>query len=158
MTLERVYVAEQVVSMLRECAEHARPLETGGILVGVLRDGEPWITSALEVIDHGRTSARFVIPFGITPMAVEAAREHDGRMGYVGDWHSHPADISASPTDRATLRRNARRARRQKNVPTILLVVRNTEAGWCVDALGDIGSGPAPVEIVLTGQCRPPRM
>lgn len=151
MSLERVYVAEHVVSMLRQSAEQARPLETGGVLVGVLRDGEPWITSAVEVIDYGRTSTRFVIPFGVTPTAVEAAMEHDGRVGYIGLWHSHPADLPASPTDKATLRRDARRRTRPKKVPAILIVVRDTDAGWCVDALRDRGSGPAPVEIVLTG-------
>jgi Prokaryotic homologs of the JAB domain len=151
MTLERVYVNERVLSSLRQSAEQARPLETGGILVGVLRDGEPWITSAVEVIDFGRTSTRFVIPFGATPMAVEAEMERDGRVGYIGMWHSHPANLAASPTDKATLRRDARRRTRPKKVPAILFVVRDTDVGWCVDALRDRGSGPAPVEIVLTG-------
>jgi proteasome lid subunit RPN8/RPN11 len=155
MNPERVFVAERVLEALRRSAEKARPLETGGILVGVLRDGEPWITSAVEVIDERRTSASFVIPYGVTPIAVEAAMEHDGRVGYVGDWHSHPANVAASPTDKATLRREARRKTRPRKLPAILIVVRDTDTGWCVDALRDRGSGPAPIEVVMTGPMGP---
>lgn len=155
MKAERVFVAEQVLESLRRSAEKARPLETGGILVGVLRDGEAWVTSAVEVIDECRTSASFVIPYGVTPIAVEAAMEHDRRVGYLGDWHSHPANVAASLTDKATLRCEARRKTRPRKVPAILIVVRDTDTGWCVDALRDRGSGPAPIEVVMTGPMGP---
>lgn len=151
MSAGRVFIAEQVIAMLWHSAADAKPLETGGVLVGVLRDDEPWITSAFEVIDVGRTSASFVIPAGVTPMAVEAAQDYDGRVGFIGMWHSHPANVPASPTDKATLRREASRRGRTKNVPAIMIVVRDTEAGWCLDAVRDTGKGPQPVEIVLTG-------
>lgn len=155
MTPERVFVAEGVLASLRRSAEESRPLETGGVLVGVLRDGEPWITSVVEVIDETRTSASFVIPYGVTPIAVAAAREQDDRVGYIGLWHSHPANVPASPTDKATLGRDARRRTRLKKVPAILVVVRDTSDGWCVDSLRDDGTGAAPIEIVLTGPMGP---
>lgn len=151
MKPERVFVAERVLESLRRSAEEARPLETGGVLVGVLRDGAPWVTSAVEVIDEDRTSASFVIPYGVTPIAVEAAQAHDGRVGLVGMWHSHPANVPASPTDKATLRREARRTTRPKKVPAILFVIRDTDEGWCIDALRDEGRKQAPIEIILTG-------
>lgn len=151
MSAGRVFIAEHVAATLRRSATDAKPLETGGVLVGVLRDGEPWITSAVEVIDVGRTSASFVIPAEATPIAVEAAQEYDGRVGFIGMWHSHPANVAASPTDKATLRREARRRGRPKNVPAIMVVVRATEAGWCLDAVRDVGKVLQPVEIVLTG-------
>lgn len=157
MKPRRVFVVERVLESLCRSAEEARPLETGGILVGVLRDGEPWITSSVEVIDERRTSASFVIPYGVTPVAVEAAQAHDERVGLIGMWHSHPANVPASSVDKATLRREARRATRPKKVPAILIVVRDTGEEWCVDALRDEGTQQAPVEIVLTGPLGPER-
>ena len=156
MTDEQVLIAEHVIAMLRESAEAARPLETGGILVGVLRDDEePWITGAVEVIDNWRTSVRFVIPYGATPLAVEAARTQDGRVGFLGLWHSHPANVAASPTDKATLRKEALRRSRPKKVPAVMIVVRDGEDGWCLDVLRDRGAGPAPADLVLTGPLSP---
>jgi proteasome lid subunit RPN8/RPN11 len=147
----RVFIVEDVFELLRNRAERARPVETGGVLAGVLRDGDPWITAAIEVIDEGRTSSRFVIPAGVTPLAIDAARSRDSRVGYVGDWHSHPANVPASSTDKATLRRNAGRRHRLRQLPAILIVVRDTEAGWQLDVVRDFGVGPTPAEYVLTG-------
>lgn len=151
MSVDRVFVSEHVVSMLQESAEASRPLETGGVLVGVLQDDEPWITAAVEVIDRTRTLSRFEIPYGITPIAVEAAQERDPRVGLIGMWHSHPANVGASPTDKATLGREARRPKRQKKVPAVMIVVRDAGDGWVLDVLRDKGEGPAPAEIILTG-------
>jgi hypothetical protein len=151
MRPERVFVVEGVLESLRRSAEVSRPLETGGVLVGVLRDGEPWITAAVEVIDETRTSASFVIPYGATPLAVAAAQRQDDRVGYVGLWHSHPANVPASKTDKATLARDARRRSRLKKVPAILVVVRDSSHGWCIDVLRDDGTGPSSVQVVLTG-------
>jgi integrative and conjugative element protein (TIGR02256 family) len=147
----RAYVVESVLHMLKAFAEESRPLETGGILVGVLRDAEPRITAALQIRDPFRTSTAYVIPRGSTPLAVDVARERDGRVGYVGDWHSHPVDLPASGTDRTTLRRNARR-RRPRPVPTILIVVRGTVDEWEIDAMADDGRHAQPIEIVVTGE------
>jgi hypothetical protein len=152
---DRVFLAEHVAAMLRESAETSRPLETGGVLAGVLQDGEPWITTAVEVIDRTRTSSTFEIPYGITPIAVEAAQERDPRVGLIGMWHSHPVNVGASPTDKATLRREARRRKRPKKVPAVMIVVRDTSDGWVLDVVRDKGDGPAPAEVVMTGPMSP---
>ncbi|HYP45309.1 MAG TPA: hypothetical protein VEQ66_08955, partial [Propionibacteriaceae bacterium] len=47
------------------------------------------------------------------------AAHPDPRIGYVGDWHTHPAQIGASPTDETALRR----ASHQYPPPTVLIVV-----------------------------------
>lgn len=151
MTTDRVFIAEWVADELKAMAEAARPLETGGVLVGVLRDGEPWITNAVQVVDERSTRASFEIPKGVTPIAVEAAQAADPRVGYIGDWHSHPANASASPTDKKTLGREARRRTRPKKVPAVMIVVRDAGPDWCLDVLRDRGSGPAAAEVVLTG-------
>jgi hypothetical protein len=151
VSADRVFVAEHVIAKLKDSAESSKPLETGGVLVGVLQGDEPWITHAVEVIDPGRTSASFEIPKGVTPHAVEAAQTRDPRVGLIGMWHSHPANVGASPTDKATLSRNAKRRKRPKKVPAVMIVVRDTGEGWVLDVLRDKGQGPAPADIVLTG-------
>ncbi len=151
MTTDRVFIAEWVADELKAMAEAARPLETGGVLVGVLRDDEPWITSAVQVVDETRTQVTFEIPFGVTPVAIEAARADDSRVGFVGFWHSHPANAPASPTDRKTLAREARRRSRPKKAPAVMIVVRDAWPDWCLDVLRDRGSGPAAAEVILTG-------
>jgi hypothetical protein len=155
MTIDRVFIAEWVAYELKEMAEAARPLETGGVLVGVLRDDEPWVTSAVQVVDETRTSASFEIPTGVTPIAVEAARTDDRRVGFIGFWHSHPANAPASPTDKRTLGREARRRSRPKKVPAVMIVVRDSGPVWCLDVLRDRGSGPAVAEVILTGPLGP---
>lgn len=150
----QAFVAESVLVTLRAFAEASRPLETGGVLVGVLRDDQPWITTALEIQDPVRTSSRFVIPRGATPIAIDVAREKDPRVGYLGDWHSHPANLPASGMDRTTLRRTARR-RGPSAARAIMIVIRDSPDGWQVDALEDDGKVARPIDLVATGDLRP---
>jgi proteasome lid subunit RPN8/RPN11 len=151
VSADRVFVAEHVIGTLKEWAESSHPLETGGVLVGVLQGDEPWITHVVEVVDPARTAVGFEIPKGMTPYAVEAAQKQDPRVGLIGMWHSHPANVGASPTDKATLNRNAKRRQRPEKVPAVMIVVRGTGEGWVLDVLRDTGQGAAPAEIVLTG-------
>lgn len=146
----RVFITESAIADLHAFADGSRPLETGGVLVGVLRDTQPWITSVVEIRDPLRTSTRYVIPSGATPLAVELARERDARVGYIGDWHSHPADLPVSGTDQTTLRRNARK-RKSRRVATILFVIRDAAGGWQIEAMGDDGQTAWPIELVMTG-------
>jgi proteasome lid subunit RPN8/RPN11 len=148
--MRMAWISEAARAALIEAAEQSAPYETGGILIGVLRDGDAWIVMAVEVEDPSRGRSRLVIPEGVTPAVVEIARQIDIRFGYVGDWHSHPADVPASPTDKKTLAKSARR-RRTDPQPMVLLVVRAAPVGWSVDALCDAGMGAEPVELRLTG-------
>jgi hypothetical protein len=109
---------------------------------------------AVEVEDPSRGRSRFVIPEGVTPAVVEIARQIDIRFGYVGDWHSHPADLPASPTDRGTLAKATRRPRIHTQ-PIVLIVVRAARGGWTIEALCDAGNGPETIDLRLTGELPP---
>jgi proteasome lid subunit RPN8/RPN11 len=152
--MRRAWVTEAVRRVLIEAAQRSAPYETGGILIGVLRDSNPWVVMAVEVEDPSRGRSRFVIPEGVTPAVVEIARQIDNRFGYVGDWHSHPVDLPASSTDKGTLARSARR-RRTDVQPILLIVVRAARDGWSVEALCDPGAGPEAIELCLTGGLPP---
>lgn len=149
-TLKRVWITEAAEAALRKAAGESDPLETGGLLLGVQRNGEPWITAAIEVLDSSRSDSRFEIPAGVTPVLVDHARGRDGRLGYLGDWHSHPLDLPASPTDLQTLARNDRR-RRRRHGPALLLLVRATVAGWRLEAVSSHGKRARALLLLLTG-------
>jgi proteasome lid subunit RPN8/RPN11 len=99
----RVVLAEEALQSMVAAASRAAPVETGGVLIGVdLPDGV-WITRALEVRLVAGTRTAFRIPAGATHQVVDLIRQADPRLGYIGDWHSHPADLPASPRDLRSL-------------------------------------------------------
>jgi integrative and conjugative element protein (TIGR02256 family) len=153
--MKRAWITESAHNVLVDLAGQSAPLETGGILVGVLRDDDPWIVMAVEIEDPGRGRSRFTIPQDVTPAVIELTRQIDARFGYVGDWHTHPANLPTSEIDKGTLQRSARRPRRGKQ-PALLIVVRARPEGWDVEAFADAGAGAEPLELRLTGELPPP--
>lgn len=131
-------------------AAKAHPNETGGILLGVHTDGgHPWVTRAIEIATSDRGHHHYRIPAGTTQARVHAARRTEQRLGYLGDWHSHPANIGPSPTDLATLAMYSIKHPRTAN-PT-LIVVRNTPVGRVVDARRIVTVATRSCDVQLTG-------
>lgn len=124
-----VHVSESAVDTIRAAATLSHPLETGGILVGVHTSRYPWVTHAVEfaTVERGHTAYR--LPAGVTRRAVSQLRDLDPRVGYLGDWHSHPMDVPASATDRLTTVTTAVRTMQ----PTLLLIARRVEDQYAID-------------------------
>src|SRR6478752_2237464 len=95
-----VYISESALAAVRTAATHAHPLETGGILVGVQARLGAWITHAVEIPTQERGHTTYRLPANVTRKTVQQLRDTDPRIGYLGDWHSHPMDAPASGTDR----------------------------------------------------------
>lgn len=146
-------IAEKAQSTMMIAAARAHPVETGGILVGVHVDGQPWVTGAMEIVTADRGRSHFRIPAGATQPAVLRARAFDQRLGYLGDWHSHPADVGPSRTDMASLGVISMRHPLQPN-PT-QIVVRRTDHGYVLDARRIVGLAPRTCVIELTGGLAP---
>jgi proteasome lid subunit RPN8/RPN11 len=142
-------VAESAERELALCAGRADPVETGGILLGVYADGRPWIVSIVEIATSERGQRHFRIPGGTTHSAVRRARATDKRLGYLGDWHSHPADSPPSAVDLNTLRIVSFVHPRRPN-PT-MIVVRKTQSSYRLDARRIVGARLAACEIRPTG-------
>ncbi len=123
-------ISEGAAADLRRHAREAHPQETGGILLGVRTTGRPWITQAVEIPTPDRGRSHYRLPAGATTLAVQRARADDSRLGYLGEWHSHPVDVGPSPTDRATMRRLALRSPR---TGIVLIVVRRGATGHRLD-------------------------
>lgn len=130
----KVRVVEDVAEQIRTWSSEAAPLETGGLLLGLYANGDPWITRVVLIESEGRTGSRYELPAGVTQDAVRQAQTEDPRVGYLGDWHSHPADVGPSPTDLGSLRWLARRAIGRGRRPPIIVVARLRKGRWLLDA------------------------
>lgn len=102
--LWRVWVSEAAREVLIAASDAADPDEIGGVLVGVMLDqgqgaGRPWVTHAVVVASRRRGRSHYELPAGARRRVVTRLRKSDPRLGYLGDWHSHPLDVGPSPTD-----------------------------------------------------------
>lgn len=147
-----IKLAESAHAAMVSAAQAALPTETGGVLLGVLADGDPWVTRAVELLSTDSGPSHFRIAAGRTRAAVREARKSEPRLGYLGEWHSHPADIGPSTTDRSTMRRLAARATK---VAPILVVVRATTAGWSLDAHQASVGRVTSRALIYTGDLQP---
>lgn len=130
----RLWLGEAAWKTIKDSAAAAHPVETGGVLLGVLStDGRPWITEAVEVPSASATHTSYVLPADARPRVVDAARARDRRLGYLGDWHSHPADIGPSLRDSRTMRHLAQTTRDCPN-PVLIIARRAGPDGYTVDA------------------------
>ncbi|MBZ4402493.1 Mov34/MPN/PAD-1 family protein [Myxococcus sp. AS-1-15] len=96
----RVWVLRAVLAKAQRLARVRAPLETGGLLLGQVVDGEAHV---LALTGPGRRARR-------SRLGYEADRARDNRLvarvhprlHYLGDWHTHPggpAVLSATDVD-----------------------------------------------------------
>jgi integrative and conjugative element protein (TIGR02256 family) len=142
-----VYVAESVILAVKAAARASHPLETGGVLLGVRASGRAWVTLAVEIPTAARSHTSYRIPAGETHRVVRAVRAHDSRLGYLGDWHSHPMNSPASRTDRLTLSRTALSTRST----SVLMVVRKHDTDYELDLLEAHGLKIRACQLSATG-------
>lgn len=143
-------LSESAKTSIIAAAAKAHPNETGGILIGVhTENGQPWVTRAVEIATNDRGHNHYKIPSGATQPSVHAARRTDPRLGYLGDWHSHPVNVGPSSIDLATLATYSIKHPRTSN-PT-LIVVRNAPDGRVLDARRIVTVIPRTCELHLTG-------
>lgn len=101
-----------VLAQACRIAGAAYPNETGGILVGWYSAEMIHVEQFLEVPDAEARHARYTRRHDAAQVALEELRAREGinsELGYVGEWHAHPAAQPASPRDLAALRRIALR-------------------------------------------------
>jgi integrative and conjugative element protein (TIGR02256 family) len=106
-----ILIARAALDATLTAGEQALPVETGGILLGFRAPGVIVITRALVVPDP-RSSRHSYLLRGRRAQALMAAARTDAPavVGYVGEWHTHPADAPPSRTDQRALGAAARLA------------------------------------------------
>lgn len=137
--LTRLWIPASAVAELLAEAQHRRPAESGGILLGYWAH-EPTEAVITAVIGPGPDAEHRTDGFrpdaDCHQTAVADAYARSGRrVIYLGDWHSHPA-IPAVPSrkDRGVLRRIASDPAARVAHPLMVIVgiddARFEVAGW----------------------------
>jgi proteasome lid subunit RPN8/RPN11 len=149
----RAWVTESARATITAAAAAAHPKETGGVLLGVLTRGRPWITTAAEVPHAGATHTYYELGHGAAPAVVDTMTVLDQRIGYLGEWHSHPADVGPSAIDAKTMREIAADPAAGCAHP-VLIIARRSGSDYELDArqlqrrrlraLNLIDAGPLP--------------
>ena len=118
----QVDVHSDAVDVVSAAAAAAHPRETGGLLLGWWDANRVVVRYAVVVIDATATATSWSREQTHAQAALDSAlAEHQHPwLGYVGDWHSHPAHCGPSRQDLASIRR----ASRQYTQPLILVVHR----------------------------------
>lgn len=117
-----VVIHPDVRHTITEAAGRAAPLEAGGLLLGWWDSDRVIVRSAVEVVDPAASGTSWIRRENLAQQALDRAIAAHGHpwMGYVGDWHSHPAACEASAQDLKSIR-SASRAYAQ---PLLLIVHR----------------------------------
>lgn len=117
-----VDVHASATTVISAAAAAAHPKETGGLLLGWWDNGRVAVRYAVEVSDPEATTNSWTRDELRAQAALDAAlaEYQHAWLGYVGDWHSHPAACSASWQDLVSIRR----ASRQYDQPLVLIIHR----------------------------------
>lgn len=154
--MRRLLLAEDARRTLLAAAAAAQPHEAGCLLLGVRAQETVWVTSAVAIPgDSG--PGHYVLHRGATSHTVNRARAADPRVGYLGDWHSHPDGGGPSATDRATMRALAWFLRRPPPGGPVMVLVRPGLTGRDISAYWTRGPLLRLARVGLTGPLPPPR-
>ncbi len=145
------YLSSQAKTAILNHAALAYPNETGGVLVGLTtQSGEPWVVEAVELVPASPSPAEYRLPPGETQAAIDRLREADQRLGYLGEWHSHPNASDRSPKDERTMRSLARAPNLVGESP-LLIVARREEGRYELVGSRVTPSGMWSVEVRIAG-------
>lgn len=146
----RLLVSPQARDALRAAARKSVTTEHGGILVGYRVGNDIAVEDIIEVPDA--TAARTIYLRRERP-AREALANYleragqDETVGYVGEWHTHPAPQPPSTTDKHAMRTMAR-----KNRNPVALVIAALDADHQTVDLHALISRPGSLRSRLAGR------
>lgn len=144
-----VDVSEHAQEMIRQAARRAYPDETGGVLLGTPVDRRPLVAEAVEISDLEATPIGYCGGKGKVAEEVARSRDRDSRLGYLGEWHSHPLGTGPSPKDTATMLSIAEET--DAKAPVLLLVHPQEDVGKDLNAFVTTVAGLKPAELATTG-------
>ena len=153
----RVWVSEQARADLLTAAAAGHPNETGGVLVGVLGHlhggrRRPWVTHAVQVASRRSGRTHYELPARARERVVTKLRRHDPRLGYLGDWHSHPINVDPSGTDANSIESISLTGDCQR---PLLFVVRRMNGTYRVDARQWTGASLRKLQVIDAGALPP---
>lgn len=145
-----VDITERVQEHILQQARRALPNEIGGVLIGCNIDERPIVAEAPEHADPDATPCSFRLPAGQTQQIVEKARAADERLGYLGNWHSHPSGAGPSDLDTAAMLAATRESGQDR--PLLVLALPDDNGSLELKAYVTSGAGLVPAIISTTGE------
>lgn len=120
-------------------ARHARenlPREIGGILIGWREERTVVVHDLLLIADESSAGNQYDRRHQPADILLRKYLTHakDARLGYVGEWHSHPAPHPPSATDLRVIRAIAR----DLHSPVALIVLMAHRDGYGIEPAGRI--------------------
>lgn len=143
-------VNPEVIAQARELREAALlgspAVETGGTLIGAvnLQDRRIAVTGLLPAPPDSRHyPAAFERGAGELRALYERIEERTGgALSYLGEWHSHPRGVSASPsTDDRKLFAWLETLLKSEGIPPVMLIVADAEERWLVEHINEVSHG-----------------
>lgn len=131
---------------MRRASRRARPLEAGGTLVGHYTDDMALAVVERALLSMGNSSRwSFIRPSDLVDRALDRAyRRSQGRVLYLGEWHSHPGgSVEPSARDRESLLELAANPKVAAFTPLLLILggdLRGPPGLW-VAFEGDLVAG-----------------
>lgn len=113
-------------------SEASFPLETGGLLVGYMTEQGPVVTALIGAGPSATATSTSFLPDAQAQQLElnDIYLRTQGQDTYLGDWHSHPAGLSAmSRRDRRTLASIARHPRARLARP-VMLIAAGAQGRW----------------------------
>jgi integrative and conjugative element protein (TIGR02256 family) len=141
----RVVTDDAVLAMIAEYRRVKLPRETGGVLLGQY-DLQRRIIYIVDVVPSPRDSREEPFAYyrgcdGLAEVIEEAQARTGGQLGYIGEWHSHPAGYSCSPSaDDCKQFAWLQRVLAPEGLPTLLMIAGDDGAVPYVDRIKP-GSG-----------------
>lgn len=130
--LKNIWISENEIKKVINFSKDSYLFETGGILVGVMKDNIPWITHIEQIISSKKQYNRYNILKGARPKIISRLRKLDRRIGYIGEWHSHPKNIGLSYIDKQTISRISKDLSANCKSP-IIMIIKNSSSGNTIE-------------------------
>lgn len=147
-----VFIAEEAMAAMAAAGGAALPRETGGILAGFRSGDAVVVTRALVVLDASSTDVTYELRRDHADQALADLRATTADIvGYVGDWHTHPADAPPSKLDRASFARASAAA--DDIVAFVVLPFANGEPRPVYVHIGSGGAGTSRRHRAPTQSC-----
>lgn len=120
-------------------AQRALPLETGGFLLGFYSARSIVVAELVHVPDSGATRVSYERSNELAAVELSERRRANQFLGYVGEWHSHPADRGPSWIDRRSIRRLAESS--AMPIALVVLAVPSPDQATVYSEVHTVGTG-----------------
>jgi integrative and conjugative element protein (TIGR02256 family) len=144
----RIVTDDGALAKMADFRRAKLPRETGGVLLGQY-DLQRRIINVVDIVPSPRDSREEPFAYyrgcdGLPEVIDDAQRRTGGQLGYIGEWHSHPAGYSSRPSEDDCKQFGwLKRALSPEGLPTLLVIAGDDGAVPYVDDIAPGADYPA---------------